>query len=550
MSLNTKNTKEKKVSSGNGFDYLTLIRIVAAVALLVLAKSLTLDNLIYKLFLLATILVAGFDIVFSAVNLIADKKYFEYDIFVLLAAVVAFSAGCAEEAALLVVIYKLCKFLLDYLVGHVKATATDYIDDNRQREIAFLKEIISRPEAGKTSLEDKLAPIMDLFSKAAVVVGILYAIAMPLIVNITYVASVRRGMMLIIASAPLSVLAALPISSIIGICHSAACGVFMRDGEMLEMAAKLNTVIIDKAGVVTTGAPDLISFTSPIFNNDTFLNIAAHVAYNSSQRIAAPILRAFKGELRPEIIDTFKELPGNGMEITIKGLPISLSTKEVLETRGIEIPTGSEMDGTVLYMTVAGRYAGGLQFNEKISPYAEAAVSDLETVSGARIALLTDDNNAKSMALAERLSIKDYICECDTYKKYDAVQHTSSKMRKNDVLMFVTSEELEYHTDADIDAKVGSTTESADMLITGYGKGSLPLSSLPYACTTAKRTRSIQLENIIFALFIKLVLIVLAFAGIATLWFVVLADIVAAMLTVINTSRISDVSIITKLFKV
>ena len=550
MSLNNNSKKAKKLPSDNSFDFLTVIRIAAAVALLIFANVLTLDNLIYKLILLAAILVAGFDIVLSSVNLIVEKKYFEYDIFILVATVAAFSAGCPEEAALLVIIYKLCKFLLDYLVGHVKATATDYIDDNKQREIEFLKDIICRPEAGKTSIEDKLAPIMDLFSKAAAAVGILYAIAMPLITNITYVASIRRGMMLIIVSAPLSVLASLPISSIIGICHSAACGVFMRDGETFELAAYLNTVIIDKAGVVTSGSPDLISFTSPVFNNDTFLNIAAHIAYNSSQRIAAPILRAFNGELHPEIIDTFKELPGNGMEISVKGVPLALSTKEMLDTRKIAIPAGSEMDGTVLYMTVAGKYAGGMQFNEKISPYAEAAISDLETVSGARIALLTDDNNAKSLNLAEKLSIKDYICECDTYKKYDAVKHTASKMRNSDVLMFVTSEELEYHTDADIDAKVGNSTEGTDMLIAGCGKGSLPLSSLPYACSAAKRTHSIQLENVIFAMLIKLVLIILAFAGIATLWFVVLADMVAAMLTIINTSRISDVSIITKLFKV
>lgn len=550
MSLNNNSKKAKKLPSDNSFDFLTVIRIAAAVALLIFANVLTLDNLIYKLILLAAILVAGFDIVLSSVNLIVEKKYFEYDIFILVATVAAFSAGCPEEAALLVIIYKLCKFLLDYLVGHVKATATDYIDDNKQREIEFLKDIICRPEAGKTSIEDKLAPIMDLFSKAAAAVGILYAIAMPLITNITYVASIRRGMMLIIVSAPLSVLASLPISSIIGICHSAACGVFMRDGETFELAAYLNTVIIDKAGVVTSGSPDLISFTSPVFNNDTFLNIAAHIAYNSSQRIAAPILRAFNGELHPEIIDTFKELPGNGMEISVKGVPLALSTKEMLDTRKIAIPAGSEMDGTVLYMTVAGKYAGGMQFNEKISPYAEAAISDLETVSGARIALLTDDNNAKSLNLAEKLSIKDYICECDTYKKYDAVKHTASKMRNSDVLMFVTSEELEYHTDADIDAKVGNSTEGTDMLIAGCGKGSLPLSSLPYACSAAKRTHSIQLENVIFAMLIKLVLIILAFAGIATLWFVVLVDMVAAMLTIINTSRISDVSIITKLFKV
>ena len=540
--------KEEKPSKPNTVDYISLIRIALSVIIVILANSLNLDRLIYCLVILAAILIAGFDIIFSAVDAIAKKDYFNYELLILVAVVAAFSAGCHMEAALLVIVYKLCKFLLDFLVSYVKDTATDYIPDEMFREAAFLKEIISRPEAGKTSAEDKAVPIMVLFAKAAVLVGVLYAIIMPLISSLTYVASIRRGLMLIIVASPLPVIAALPISSIIGICHSAACGVFMRDGDVLEMASKLDSVIIDKAGVVTDGAPEMISFKSPVFDNETFLKLAAHVAYNSSQRIAGPILRAFKGEIRPEIVDTFKEIPGSTMEASVKGIKVALSTKEVLDARRIEAPEISDSFGTVLYLTVEGKYAGGMQFNEEISLMAEDAIYELESVSGAKITLLTDDNNTRSSMLAEKLSVKDYICECDTYKKYDTVARIASKMRQSDTLMFVSAEDLDYHTDASIDAKVGTTSDGADMLIAGCGNGTLPLSCLSYACSAAKRTKTIQRENMIFAVIIKLALIILAFTGTATLWFVVLADMVAALLTIINTSRISDVSIITKLF--
>lgn len=549
--MDLKLKKAAKPSQKKRPEYLTVIRVAAAVILIILSVTLKLDSLIRNLLLLAAMLIAGFDIIISSVNEIAKKNYFAYDILILVAATAGFAAGAQLEAAILVVVYKLCSFMLDFLISNAKETGTDYIPEEKTGEIEFLKQIIGSDEAGKTSVAEKLAPLLDLFAKAVVLVGVLYAIAMPLISNITYSMSIKRGLMLMLVASPLSVLASMPISSIIGICHSAACGVFIKDGSTFEMMAKPRYVIIDKTGVVTASSPELISFTSPVFDNETFLKLAAHVAYNSAQSIAAPILRAFKGELRPEIIESFKELPGNGMEITVAGandLSICLSTKEILDAKHIEIPASQEMGGTVLYLTVAGRYCGGMQFIEEIDVQAEEAVADLKAVTGAKVALLTDDNNFRSEALAKELGVKDYICECDLEKKYNSVKHTASKLRESDVLMFVSAEELEYHSHADIDAKVGMSSEGADILITGCGKGSLPLSSLSYACSASRRTSKIQKENIIFAILVKLVLIILAFAGIATIWFIVLADMVAALLTVINTSRISDVSVITKVF--
>ncbi len=534
--------KDIKLPSLKGLNYRALARAGIAILLLIIANSLNLDKLIYSIILLAAILVAGFEIIFAAVSAIQNKDYFSYNIIILFSAIVAFIAGCKKEAVLLVVFYQIFKTLLDFLSRRVKATATDYISEEKPEDLVILRAILSQNEASETSAEEKLQPFLDSFAKAAVLVGIIYAAFMPLITDLTYVMAIRRGLMLILLSSPVSLLASLPISSIIGISHSASCGVFFRDAETLEKTAKLNTIVIDKADVITDGAPALVSFTSPVFDNDTFIKLAAYVAYNSEQRIASAILGAYKGNFHPEIIDSFKDIPGNSMEISVKNIPICLSTKEVLDTRRIDIPAFEEREGLVLYMTVAGRYAGGMQFSESVKHGTKSAVEEIKAISDINVILVTEDSRKLSKALADELDVDEFICECNTNKKLESVEYAVSRLDEDDVLMYISAENLDYHTDAAIDARIGYAADNADMLLASAG-----LEGLPYACSTAKRTGRIQKENIAFAVLVKLVLIIMAFAGIATLWFVVMADFVAALLTIINTSRISDTSLITKI---
>ncbi|MDO4815356.1 MAG: HAD family hydrolase [Bacillota bacterium] len=533
---------DKKLPSLKGLNYLSLIRAAVAIVILIIANSMSLDNLIYIIISLAAILVAGFDIVFAAVDSIQKKDYFSYDILILFAAVVAFSAGCIKEAVLLVVFYLFFKTLLAFIIKRIKATSSDYIQEDKPDDLVILRSILSQKEASETAVEEKISPILDSFAKAAVLVGILYAAFMPLITDITYLMSIRRGLMLILLASPLPMLASLPVSSIIGISHSASCGVFIRDAETLEKAARLNTVVIDKADVITNGAPSMVSFNSPVFDNDTFIKLAAYVAYNSEQRIAASILGAYKGDFHPEIIERFKEIPGSSLEISVKNIPICLCTKEVLATRKIDIPAFEDREGLVLYMTVAGRYAGGMQFSEAIKPTAISSIEEIKALSDVDVILITEDNRRLTKILADELNVDEYICECNTEKKIESVEYAVSRLDEAEVLAYVSAENLDYHTDADIDVRIGYTADNADMLLAGSG-----LECLPYACSTAKRTLKIQRENLIFAIIVKLALIFMAFAGIATLWFVVMADMAAALLTVINTTRISDTSVVVKI---
>ena len=525
-----------------GFNFKSLIRAAVALVILIVANVFNFDKLIYILVALAALIVAGFGLILAAVKSIERKDYFSSQMLILVAAAGAFGAGCMREAILMLILGLILVTILDYIVYQEKLHTENYISDVNSDEFAILKAILSQKEAYETTLEAKLLPILDSFAKAAVLVGVLYAIFMPMIVDMTYLSSIRRGLMLILVASPVSMVASLPVSSAVGISTAAAYGAFIRDGKTLEMTGRLNTVILDKSDVVADGTPKLVSYTSPVFDNDTFLKVAAYIAFNSEQRIASAISNVYFGVVHPEVIGKFRAIPGNSMEMLVNGIPICLSTRTVLDSRRIQAPVIDETDGAVLYMTVAGKYAGAMQFSHAMNSNAKEVVEDIKNVTDAEIILFTEDSRRLTKIAADEILADEFVCECDTAKKLEAVEQVVTRADEADVIMYVTAENLDYHTSADIDGRVGYSADNADMLLAGSG-----LESLPYACAAAKRTKKIQRENLILAIAVKLVLIVLAFAGFATLWFVILTDTVAAILTVINTSRISDESFTSKL---
>lgn len=535
--------------SFSGLRISSLIRVIAALAVYIFAVVYPLDRLIYILLLIAAILIAGFDIIFASVTAVTRKNFFATELMLTVAAIAVFATGSFREATLLIIIYQLCKTILDCLVVSANGISLKYVSEDRRAEKALLESILSDNDAKSSTMEMTLAPYLDLFTKAAVLAGVLYAAFMPLISDISYVDSIRRCMMVIVASSPLAVLVSMPICMITGISHSAACGVFIKSGRTLEKLAKLNTVILDREDVLTSDLPKLVSYTSAKCDNNTFLKLAALVAYYSNQRIAVPLWKPFEKEVNPYRISEFRELPGSRMEVDVGDTHVELCTREIIDTLRIECPAMAEAEGQLaLYMLVNGQYAGALLLEDVVDSGAEDAINDLRAVSGAKLELLSECSSSRTQALAKKYDINTFISECDKGKKIDAIKLTESKLKESDVLMYVTGEKYPIHTVVDIHAMVGIDSEVADMLIAPIEKDVLPISNLPYACLTARRARTVLWENVVFTVFIKLLLIILAFAGVATIWFVALADLVAAMLTVINTTRISDVSIFKKLF--
>ena len=526
---------ERKKGSKIFPDLFTLIRAAVSALLLILAYSATASHFLSILMLILAILICGFDVALIAYGDIRRKNFINSSLLIVIVVIASFFAGCYVESIVTLIVYQLCRVFLDYASKLTKSGAYKAVSADDPDGRASLKAILSSPEASKNSLYSKYIPYFDLFSKAAFVVGLLYAAVVPLISNMSFVMSIRRGCMLIAASIPASALVSLPLCSVAGLSLSAAYGVFIKGAKTLEDTGKVTAIIYDKADVFTEGTPKLVSLSSPILDNDTFLQLAAYTAYNSEQRIAVPIVSAYGGDIISEYVSEFREIPGCGMEIKLRGRNVLLGTLELFEARGITIPADGLKKGYVLYMAVSGSYAGSISFKENINPFAESVISDFAAMGNIKSILLTEDGREVSERLARALNVEELHYECDSAKKADIIKQCADDLPDGAKLLYVSAENLDYHTAADIDAKVGYAADNADMLMSNIG-----IFGLPVAYMASRRVKRLSVENLAFTVFIKAVLVFLALTGNATIWFIVAMDFAASIAGVLSIARLPD----------
>lgn len=501
------------------------VRILAAVALLILANTLKLSDFLVVILSIASALVAGFDIVLNALAAIGKRDYFNYAVILLFAVIVGFAASCSKEATLLVIMYQVGSLLLNYAMTRSKKEMLKTVtEENGYFDIDTVTQAIKQPGAMKSSALTKVAPLMDMLLKAALIVGILYAVIMPLISDMTFVMSIRRGLMLILAASPAAAMVSLPLCSEMGIAFSTLYGTVIKDASVLEKLSSVKAVVFDKNEVFSDAEPKLSSISSPILDSATFKALAAYIAYNSQLRIAAPILAAYKGTVVPEYIEKFSELPGDGMEIMIHGVSLCIMTREIFELRGIEIPEDELKDGFTVYMAIGNKYAGRLTFKENINPYAKDLISDLKTECAIKTILLSEDSENSTADFAAAIGVDEYHYGCTRESNFELVESIKSDLDPRDCLVYVSAEKGELHSAADIDVR--SDEECGDMSMTAG-------LALPAIQVISKRVMKRQKVNIIAMLALKLILIIMALTGSATMWFIVFAELVLASGTVL-----------------
>lgn len=526
-------SKNSRAGRSYAQEIVTLLRVALSAALLIAAYSVNAASLVSTLMLIAAALICGFDIILAAVDKIIKKRdYLNDQLLVCLCAIACFCIGCYTETIVMLVVYQLGRTCLNFVIRKTKLGFYGAVSPEDREGSLRLRSILNSPGSLKNSVFDKYMPYLELFSKAAFIVGILFAAAVPLITDMTYVMSIRRGSMLIIAAVPISALAALPMYSLAGLSRAAEYGVYIKNTASLENTGDLASVIYDKADVFTDGTPKLVSVNSPILDNESFLQLAAYTAYSSEQRFAAPIVSAYSGDIITSYISDFKDIPGCGMEISLHGRSVLLGTGELFDAKGISIPDTERKSGYILYLAIGGRYAGSLTLKEKLNPYAESVISDFAALGGIKSVLLTEDGRDVSERLAKALNVDELHYECGFTEKADIIQKCKDQLAPDEKLMYISAENLEYHTAADIDAKVGTEFENADMLMSNVG-----IFGLPVAYTASHMVKHLSSENLVFTAVIKFVLVVLALTGSATLWFIVLLDFAASVFGVLNVVR-------------
>lgn len=520
------------------YDTVLIIRLI--IASLIFAVSLiigALPELVRLILLVASAGIAGYDIVRDAVADIAEREFFSTPLIVTLAAVISYVIDYAAEGAALVILYQIGLILIAYTEERTRRNALELLEYHDETVKSRMTEIIFRDDAGAMNIEDVMGGCAGKMLKYAVIISVIYAVALPIITNYSVRTSVHRAITIILVATPMSVVVSMPLAGIIGICLSARHGVFFESAAQMETVGDTDIAVFDNTGIFCEECPRIVGISSDVIDKKTFLTFAAHALYYSDQPVARAVAAVYSDEHRLELISNFVDIPGYGVEVDIGGAHVVLASRELFVGRGVKLPTDKEGEVQTFFMTVADRYVGKLQIVSALNENAAELAIGLKDAGVSRCVLLTEDGNSESRRIAEAMDFSEVYGECDLEKKLRIVQELKTGAKGS--VMFVYASGVEAHSAADIDVRINRRGKYADVLVApDY------TANLPFAVQVCKRVREIAIENAVFAYVVKMILVFLSIIGYCNVWFAIFIDTAAAIATILNTIRVTQESLI------
>ena len=522
---------------------LLVVRLVIASVIFAVSSAVSMPTVVKIILLAVAALVAGYDVILSAVNSVEGHDYFDTPVVVVFVAFLAFVIGYAIDATAMVILYKVGQLLIDYVRDRTLISAEDLLRYRDEEEVARTVDTAGKPGAGELENGKQIKAAAAFVLKILIGFAFLFAILAPLLTHLSVRESIRRALSIMIVATPASVVLAIPLVGLVGIFSASRFGALFGKASSIEKLSEVKTLLMDKTGVLTEDCPKLLSVQSNILDTDTFLTFASHAVYYSEQPIAKVLANATDGEYKLEVISNFNELPGYGVEVDIGNAHVVLATKELFINRQEAVPyEGETPDSLSYYMMVAGRYVGKLTVSNSSLDSAEQIVPEFKNVGIEKCILISEDGGIEFEAFANQYGFDEAYGELDVEKKLALIDNVSANTPGGKI--YVYSNGIESHSKADVDVRVSRAGKYADALISTNS-----IHSLPSVFPIAERMRAITTENAIFAFVIKAVLVFLSINGWCNIWFAMFIDCAAAMFTELNAIRVSSNSLLKSLIK-
>ena len=408
---------------------------------------------------------------------------------------------------------------------------------------ARILELVEQAQESKSREESFITRFSRIYTPTVVLSAVFLGGLLPLILHFLSGASlallysrwVHRALIFLVVSCPCALVISVPLSFFGGIGGAASVGILFKGGNRFHAIARARTVCFDKTGTLTSGECRVLSF-SPIGDlpKEELLTLAASVESASSHPIARAIVAEAKGELlSPEDLT---EYAGRGITALVSGRSVAVGNAALAETLGYGAPTLADRGATLVW--VDGRLEGAIRLGDSPRPESAPAISALRRLGVSRIVMLTGDSAENARVVADEIGIGEVCAGLLPEDKYAAVERLSQK--GGSPILFVGDgiNDAPVLTRADVGVAMGgigsdAAIEASDVVITSDS----PL-RLADAIRLARKTVAIAKENIVFAITVKLAILLLsAFGIVESMWLAVFADVGVAVLAILNAIR-------------
>ena len=351
-----------------------------------------------------------------------------------------------------------------------------------------------------------------------------------------------RALTFLVVSCPCALVISVPLTFFGGIGGASRQGILIKGGNYMDTLAKLRTVVFDKTGTLTKGVFAVDAVHPSTLDAEELLHLAAHVESYSTHPIAAALREAFPAGHDNCTVEQVEEIAGQGVRATVNGKTVCVGNRTMMDAVGVEVVACDEcrdLVGTVVHVAVDGDYAGHVVISDQVKEDAPEAVRRLKAMGVSRTVMLTGDQERAAARVAHTIGIDEVHAGLLPADKVGQVERLLRQRPAGATLAFVGDgiNDAPVLARADVGIAMGAlgsdaAIEAADVVLMDDKP-----SNIARAIRLAKKTMRIVWQNIVFALAVKLVILVLAALGIANMWLAVFGDVGVAIIAILNAMR-------------
>ena len=404
--------------------------------------------------------------------------------------------------------------------------------------VAKILDLVENASDKKGKTENFISRFARYYTPIVVFAAIALAILPPLVTGQPFSVWIYRALTFLVISCPCALVISIPLSFFGGIGGASKIGVLVKGSNYLESLAHTEVVVFDKTGTLTKGSFAVSQIKAINMKEEQLLELAAYAEDYSNHPISQSIQKAYGRKIDNSRISDVQEIAGHGVRAVIDGKTVLAGNAKLMNRENIAyIP--SDAIGTVIYLACDGKYAGYIVIEDEIKADAPAAIKALKEVGVRKTVMLTGDADAVGKKVAQKLGLDQAYTELLPADKVDRVEAMLKQTSEKGKLVFVGDgiNDAPVLARADVGIAMGglgsdAAIEAADVVLMTDEP-----SKISAVVRIARKTIRIANENIVFALGVKLLVLVLGATGYANMWAAVFADVGVSVIAILNAIR-------------
>lgn len=399
-------------------------------------------------------------------------------------------------------------------------------------------DLIENARESKSKTENFITKFSKIYTPTVIVIAILIAMSFPSILGIGFADSLNRALIFLVVSCPCALVISVPLGFFVGMGSCSKKGILIKGSNYLDALSSVDTVAFDKTGTLTKGVFKITKINNKSdMSDDEILEYLALCESYSNHYIAKSILTSYGKEIDKERIKEHSEIAGHGIKAVIDGKEVLAGNKSLMDNQNIKVDVEDTV-GTVIYIAIDKKYSGNVVLSDELKDNVLELSNNLKRICGIKnTVLLTGDKENVAKKVAEEIKFNNVYGELLPQDKVEIVEKLKQGTKKKVAFVGDGINDSPVLACADVGISMGNGSDIAIdtsdiVLMTDEPH------KLVECIKISKKTKSVVIQNIVFALSIKVIVLVLSAMGISTMWEAIFADVGVSLLAIFNSIRI------------